>query len=452
MVPLRSPLAVACTALIALWPGHAVAASSNASAAQDSVAGDADLSPTTAIPWNPSAPVHVERPWETALRFPGRLVSLPLSALDYVLSSSLRHTEGLNLIPKLQILTTGLSDVGISVFPASLGDRTGLGGGVRLNPAFTRDLLVAEVSGSTLSYNRTRLEVFHGPARLAYLYDWRPRDRFFGVGLGVSNANASTYAARTQHVLFSLLYPWQRPRGPAPKTQLGAWAGPREMILRTGRDKPSFNVLFQGIPQIAGQLDDRREYFTYGVRAFRDTRSGQPHWTRGWRAEASAERFDKAIKALAIRDPNTGAPPFTRFSLAGETGFSFMRDPHSLRLAMRAVNQRLQSGSDTPLIPDFMSLGGREGLAGFEPGRFHDVDLAVAKLSYVAPLIRYLELDLHAEAGGVYPELSRARLSSAKHSFGVAFRPRLYTRPLGWIGVDWSKETTRVGFALGGVE
>ena len=46
----------------------------------------------------------------------------------------------------------------------------------------------------------------------------------------------------------------------------------------------------------------------------------------------------------------------------------------------------------------------------------------------------------------------RTRIADLEHSFGVALRPRLETAPLGAIGVDWSKETVRIRYSLGGVE
>jgi len=48
--------------------------------------------------------------------------------------------------------------------------------------------------------------------------------------------------------------------------------------------------------------------------------------------------------------------------------------------------------------------------------------------------------------------LEDLKLADAKSSFGVALRVRNSFAPLASIGVDWSRETTRLRFALGGVE
>ena len=100
-----------------------------------------------------------------------------------------------------------------------------------------------------------------------------------------------------------------------------------------------------------------------------------------------------------------------------------------------------------------MTLGGTAGIGGFEAGRFHDLDLLELELMYIFPLLKFLEFDLHAEAGGVYSDIEHdARLDSLKGSYGFAFRPRLPTGPLGAIGLDWSAERARFRFSLGGVE
>jgi hypothetical protein len=203
---------------------------------------------------------------------------------------------------------------------------------------------------------------------------------------------------------------------------------------------------------LSGQLGVRQEHLVYGALASSDGRDGKPHWSRGWRAAVEAERFDKSVKALSIRDAHTLSPQFTRYTFEAEGGVSFMRDPRTVRLSLRAVNQAVGQGPASLLLPDLMSLGGHEGLAGFEPGRFHDVDLVVGKLSYIFPLARNFEFELHAESGGVYPELKKAQLGTFKNSYGVALRPRLDTAPLASIGVDWSAESVRFRYTLGGVE
>jgi len=179
---------------------------------------------------------------------------------------------------------------------------------------------------------------------------------------------------------------------------------------------------------------------------------GLPHWSRGWLASVEAERYDKSIEALAIKDANSGARSFSRMTYHAEAGASFGRDPRTLRLAVTTVDQRLDAGGGTFLIADQASLGGNAGLAGFDSGRFHDLDSFVAKLSYLYPLVKNAEFDLHTETGQVSPNLGSIRVTSFESSFGVALRLRTEFAPFAMVGVDWSSESTRFRFSVGGVE
>ena len=52
--------------------------------ASDTTAGDPDLRPSTAPPWNPAKPVADSEPWENALRLPESIASLPIYALGHL--------------------------------------------------------------------------------------------------------------------------------------------------------------------------------------------------------------------------------------------------------------------------------------------------------------------------------------------------------------------------------
>jgi len=440
--------------------------------ASDTTAGDPDLRPSTAPPWNPAKPVADSEPWETALRVPGLILSLPIYALGHLTERGLMYVEESNFVPRVSVILARYQGAGLVVVPASLGDRTGLGAEAQVSPPFFRPLSAA-LSGSTAGYNRARVTLTAGPAGVEYVSDWRAQDQFFGFGLESRQGEVSNYAAQSEAVRASLNYPWRKPelRAPpdgetmpasdesdhpwctTPRFEFHAWVGPRTLVLTNGRDsrKESLEERFPSLG--ATLLGARVEHLVYGARLERDTRSGAPHWTRGWRAGVEAERFDKAIEGLALRDGSTPARPFTRLTYEGEAAVSFRpRDPRTVRLAVKVVDQSLGAGPGLVLIPDLPHLGGREGLSGFEPGRFHDLDLVAGRLTYLFPMGRYLEMDLHSDAGGVYPDLSEARLATLKGSYGAALRIRSVAAVLGQIGVDWSSEKVRFGFSLGGVE
>src|SRR6185369_2087801 len=56
----------------------------------------ADLGPTTDPPWNPPKPESGTRLWESLLQLPGRIVTLPVSALGYGARNYLLFAEGNN--------------------------------------------------------------------------------------------------------------------------------------------------------------------------------------------------------------------------------------------------------------------------------------------------------------------------------------------------------------------
>jgi hypothetical protein len=419
-----------------------------AAAASDTLP-DEMLAASTEAPWIPDAPVGAASPLETALGLPGRVVSLPISGLGYLTKRSMVVVEDTQLVPSAMYLIAVLPQLGVAVSPASLGDRTGFGVKARLALPRLQDFLSAEWDGSTREYSSTRVRAGYGPVRLEYGYDWRPEDRFHGLGLETSDEDATSYAIQGQHV--RLLLSHRHEIGGRPwRVEGAAWAGPRELITRSGRlgSDPSFETLFPGLGAL---LDRRVEHLILGARLAADGRSGKPHWSQGVRGAIEVQRFAEPVEALAFRTTHTDLP-FTQWIYEAEGGISFYRDPRTLRLLVRAVDNR-PDRSGIMLLGDLAGLGGSRGLAGFEPGRFHDLDAVVGRLSYIFPLAIRFEFDVHVEAGGVYGDLwSDPRLSSLEHSFGLALRPRLDEAVLGSVGVDWSREAVRLRFSIGGVE
>lgn len=264
-------------------------------AARDSAAGE-DLRATSTIPWSPPRPVAAAETWETALRLPGRIVSLPLSALGYITVRGLIAVEESNAIPRVVAYAHAPAKLGLILTPASLGDRTGFGVKAKLEPPRVRKFFAAEWDGSTLHYSRTRLEAGYGPARLEYGYDWRPQEGFFGIGLDSSPDDESDYASQSQHARLSVK---GTPIGKAPwRLSLGGWMGPREMVSRRGRDgaRRSFE---QPFPALGSSLDRRYEHLVYGASAALDGRTGVPHWTRGGRLATLAPSARAAPRSPA---------------------------------------------------------------------------------------------------------------------------------------------------------
>src|SRR6266545_1294628 len=200
-----------------------------------------DLGPTSAVPWNPPRAVPSAEAWEEWVRLPGRIASLPLVALGYAAERGLTAAERTSFVQGLISQSFQgarlpiLGDIGVSLGASSLGPRTGLGGRVRFSPPWLDPLLALELSGSTRKYNRTRVLLHRGPAQAEYVYDWRPEEPFFGLGLQSSADATSAFASQSQLARISVAYPWREDGWLPPAIRAGAWLGTREMVPRTGR-------------------------------------------------------------------------------------------------------------------------------------------------------------------------------------------------------------------------
>ncbi|HKQ57228.1 MAG TPA: hypothetical protein VJY35_05115 [Candidatus Eisenbacteria bacterium] len=382
------------------------------------------------------------------LNAPLTLVSLPFRALGALSEAGLLRVQEDHLVPRVQYGLT-YNRFGVGVGPGGLGDRTGLGAALRFEPPRLRGWLRASLAGSMSHYHRGRVELGRPWLFAGYTYDWRPQEPFFGLGPNTSEGDVSDFAMQSQRAELQL----RLRAGTKLRHEVGAWVGERQSVLRSGRERtrPSIETAF---PQLAaGALNVEQHHVVTGARAALDTRSGHPHWARGWRIGAQAERFGDA-RSNGLLFPDAGSSPgFNRFTLGCQAGWSFMRDPRTLRLGARVVDIRPFDPAQPPMPFDLSHLGGRAGLAGFETGRFHGLDLLVVNLGYIFPLTQYAELELATELGSVSDDLwHETRLDGLEHSYSVMFRPRSKTAPLGAIGVSWSREATRVRVSLGGVE
>jgi Omp85 superfamily domain len=411
------------------------------------------LVPTTSVPWNPPRPVTGEQPWETALRLPGTIASLPLKVLGAGADASLLYIEDHHLVPRIVALLASIRGTHLELGVPNLGERTGTGILVGYRPHGLSRWTALEWSGTTIGYSRTAARVEAGPARLEYRYDWRPRERFFGIGMDAAESDESRYAWQSEDVRLGLN--WSSPGRPhaPPPLSLSGWFGPRSAVVRHahGGDETPIEVRFPALT--ATTLDQRVEHLVYGIGVTFDQRVGHPHWSRGVQLSVSGERFDRPISLFALHTARPEAAEFTRLTVEAQGAISFMRDPRTIRVSLKAIDQNIDDRSAQFVFPDLVSLGGGEGLRGFEPRRFQDVDMLVGRLTYLFPLSQHFEFDIHAEAGGVYGDLTdEPRFASLETSYGVALRPRTVLAPLGFVGVDWSREAVRFRFGFGAGE
>jgi hypothetical protein len=418
---------------------------------------DADsLAASWSTPWNPPRALPPRQPWEQAVLLPGRIASLPLVGLG---AGTRRLTEWLEAQDRIPIGPQGprLKRARlVSLHLPKLGDRAGLGGAVQVRTPSVMGLLptiTARYTGTLRLYNSTQVGISRGPVALQYAYDWRPRDPIYGIGLSSSHDSLANFALQDELVRGVWIWSSADSSVLGPRLAAQAWGGPRSLVTRTGRDdaEASFDVLFPALA--ATTLNRQVEHLTYGVSLAADLREGRPHWSRGGRLRVAAERFDDPVHALALHSAQAGGATFDRYTIEAETGFSFLRDPRTLRLYARVVDDQVERRADRFLFADLARLGGRDGLSGFSPGRFRDLDALLARVTYVFPLARLFELEAHGEWGAVYPDVWRdAGFRSLKSSAGLSLRGRTDRSVGAALGVDVSRESVRLHYSLGGVE
>lgn len=434
----------------------------------DTGASASSLAATSAPPWNPPQLVRGSEFWEKALRTPFLIAAAPIALVAAGGMNAYSWAEQAGWVRRIRGQVLRAQSAGLIAGPAPLGDRTGLAAQVGWRPPFFKPL-VGTLAASTRGYDRGRLALETRHAELAYQYDWRPKELFFGIGPGSSERGTSNYVTQSEALIATLHLPAPRAvpqRGswvgdaaddPAthvpPRLGLDLWGGPRSAIVLDGRehaaDHPPLLERFPSDP--LGLIGERLDQMVYGARAEYDERAGRPHWWKGGRVAVEVERRESPPRALALRRAGGPEDDYTRWTYEGDWATSFWRDPRTFRFSARVVDR---VGTPTPgqfLLTDLAGLGASEGLNGFDPGRFRDADLILGQIGYIAPISRFLELELHAESGTVAPHLQSATLRQFQQSFGIALRGRTPTAMVGQVGLEWSRETTRLRFSFGGI-
>jgi hypothetical protein len=429
--------------MVAIGPAYAEGPSVPIAVADSS----SDLAPTASVPWNPPHPVPTHEPWEQVLNAPLTLVSLPIKALGALAEAGLLRVQEEHHVPRVQHGLAVSAKSGITVGVGGIEDGSGLGGAVRFTAPRTHGWVRGALAGTFRHYHRGIAEL--GPRWLttSYVHDWRPEESFYGIGADAAEEDASDFALQAERIGVRLALRtgtrWRR--------ELEAWVGERRSVLRPGKasDRPSVEETF---PLTASTLDAPQIHRIAGARVALDTRTGRPHWTHGWRLEAQAEHFGNTDDGLVFEGASD-SPEFRRYMLSGQMGWSFMRDPRTLRVIGRVVDIQPLEASRPPLLNDLSRLGGGAGLGAFEPGRFHDLDLLLVKFAYIFPVVEYGEIEIAADIGGVSNDVWNAtRIDRLERTYSAILRMRSHRAPIGSIGVSWGREGARIRMSLGSVE
>src|SRR5262245_38127242 len=168
-----------------------------------------EFAPTSEVPWNPDKKVPRAEQWESVMRTPGRILSLPFVALGAATQPILLMAQETYLFPRVAAVLH-YRDKGLILTPASLGDRTGWGATVGFALPMPNPIVHAGISGSTRKYSGFGPGVTGGPFSLDYGYTWRPDELFYGFGLDAELDDRSAFASQSEIVQLKAVYPQPR--------------------------------------------------------------------------------------------------------------------------------------------------------------------------------------------------------------------------------------------------
>lgn len=300
---------------------------------------------------------------------------------------------------------------------------------------------------STHDYQRYQLKYesdYALPHRLGFRllskYSKRPRQRFYGIGLGSLEEKEANVTLENSEIIGTGSYRLNS------NSTVSLNVGFQSANLFDGKDDdlegnietiladPSYRVT-------RGQLQGSR-YIKFGTAFERDSRNnlGQP--SSGYHLLASLDRF--------VGVGRSNARDFTRYGV----DFQAYHDLWRKRiLAFRAKFQRIVTDEVTGgTIPVYQmsSLGGLDALRGYNRGRFVDNDLITVTLEYRYPIYHLFDAFVFVDAGRVYADLTKAEVfENWKQSFGGGLRIWKSKGTVAVVQIARSDEDTRLYFELG---
>lgn len=300
---------------------------------------------------------------------------------------------------------------------------------------------------STHDYQRYQLKYqsdYSQPRNFGLLlfarYNKRPRQRFYGIGLGSLEEKEANITFEKSEIIGSGSYRLSS------NSTVSLTVGFQSANLFDGKDDdlegnietiladPSYRVT-------PGQLQGSR-YVIFGTAFERDSRNslGQP--SSGSHLLARLDRF--------VGVGRSNARNFTRYGVDYQAYHDLWR---KRIIAFRAKFQRIVTDEVTGgTIPVYQmsSLGGLDALRGYSRGRFVDNDLVTVTLEYRYPIYDIFDAFLFVDAGRVYADLTKDEVfENWKQSIGGGIRIWKSKGTIAVIQIARSDEDTRLYFEFG---
>jgi len=162
------------------------------------------------------------------------------------------------------------------------------------------------------------------------------------------------------------------------------------------------------------------------------------HPSRGGRYE---------INVAAYRDRDHDLFSFTRYRAAATQFVPLVRDLWTLGVRGSIVTSHAHAGQRVPFYLQ-ESLGGQNGLRGFDDFRFQDNDLVSVTVESRLALLKHLDLALFADVGKVGADVAALRRAAMKSSYGVGFRAHMGLHTISRLDIGHGAEGWRFVFEI----
>lgn len=383
---------------------------------------------------------------EVVADIPGEILKTPVYLAEFT-------TKQLFFSPPIRMVC-GLIDLGAEARPyipivgysSTAGFKFGIGLRKLANIAPT-DFLKAKWYYSTHHYQSYLLEsrfedLFTGwlGLELQFSYRKRPRERFYGIGMGSRKDQLANYTL--EDTQFRMEIPIHTPE----RFYFSLLSGYRAANLSDGKD-PDLpgsldSISSQPEYEIAdGRLDNTR-YAFFGASLEWDGRDNRGQPSRGLHAYGSLVRYAGVARSDG-RD-------FSRFTVDVR---HYLNLWHKRILAARFYLQDMDAQDESRLATPIYfasTLGGQETLRGYANHRFVDNDLAMVTLEYRYPIYDRVDAFLFLDQGRVYADLMEERfLEDWKYSAGFGLRLWNPRTLIGTVEIARSDESTQIYFELG---
>lgn len=384
-----------------------------------------------------AAPDHA-RTWETVLRTPFRVAFLPLRLLSLGLEDAAGFAGPRFLDPKPRRAPPHGPVFAPSVEIGGVTD-LGAGPGIRwVGLPSGASVLKLSASLSTKDRRRARLTETIGDRQpvgflLNARYDYKPDQKFYGIGNHSARSDSSIYLLATTTAEATLLL------GRSPHRQLRLLGGYSSMSPMRGYfGSPLLEDVFA-----PGELPFEHETtqeFEYGVTGDLAALDDGKNPSRGVHARVDLRRN------VGVRAAD---PDYDQWRIEGRAYVPvFAR--HRV-LALRGVYTGIDPRGDTAILPYYRLVTNDDptAFAGYSANRFTDRQLVLARIEYRWVLIYNVSAVALYELGEVAPVAAAFTLHDAHHAYGGGFRYALSDRSTLRFEVGKGSEGLHAAFRMG---